>query len=108
MKVKDPEVRAFIEKCIAKVSDRLSARELLMDPFLNSDGNNESVGRSIRTNPHVAGNLCGILLSLLSFPGFDTLNMQVKIVIILIMVNNLKTLGLKAAGTSQCRATEKI
>lgn len=55
MKVKDPEVRAFIEKCIAKVSDRLSARELLMDPFLNSDGNNESVGRSIRTNPHVAG-----------------------------------------------------
>ncbi|KAK1373876.1 Non-specific serine/threonine protein kinase [Heracleum sosnowskyi] len=55
VKVKDPEVRAFIEKCIAKVSDRLSARELLMDPFLHSDGNNESVGRSIQTNPHVAG-----------------------------------------------------
>lgn len=35
-KVKDPEVRTFIEKCIAKVSDRLSARELLMDPFLLS------------------------------------------------------------------------
>lgn len=52
MKVKDPEVRAFIEKCIAKVSDRLSAKELLMDPFLYSDGSNESVGRSIRTNPH--------------------------------------------------------
>ncbi|KAL8091595.1 hypothetical protein AgCh_034010 [Apium graveolens] len=55
VKVKDPEVRAFIEKCIAKVSDRLSARELLMDPFLHSDGNNESVGRSIQTNPYVAG-----------------------------------------------------
>ncbi|KAL8547634.1 hypothetical protein ACS0TY_007093 [Phlomoides rotata] len=35
-KVKDPEVRTFIEKCIAKVSDRLSAGELLMDPFLQS------------------------------------------------------------------------
>ncbi|KAL6549476.1 Serine/threonine-protein kinase wnk3 [Orobanche hederae] len=36
-KVKNPEVRAFIEKCIAKVSDRLPAKELLMDPFLQSD-----------------------------------------------------------------------
>ncbi|KAK1364446.1 hypothetical protein POM88_040007 [Heracleum sosnowskyi] len=54
VKVKDPEVRAFIEKCIAKVSDRLSARELLMDLFLHSDGNNESLGRSIQTNPHAA------------------------------------------------------
>lgn len=65
--MKDPEVRAFIEKCIAKVSDRLSARELLMDPFLHSDGTNESVGRSVRTNPHVAGNFSLMLLSLLPF-----------------------------------------
>ncbi|KAG8388544.1 hypothetical protein BUALT_Bualt02G0136500 [Buddleja alternifolia] len=36
-KVKDPGVRKFIEKCISKVSDRLSAKELLMDPFLQSD-----------------------------------------------------------------------
>ncbi|XP_047314444.1 probable serine/threonine-protein kinase WNK3 [Impatiens glandulifera] len=36
-KVKDPEVRSFIEKCIAKVSDRLPAKELLLDPFLLSD-----------------------------------------------------------------------
>ncbi|CAH1429021.1 unnamed protein product [Lactuca virosa] len=36
-KVKDPEVKSFIEKCIAKQSDRLSAKELLMDPFLRDE-----------------------------------------------------------------------
>ncbi|CAH9099602.1 unnamed protein product [Cuscuta europaea] len=36
-KVTDPEVRRFIEKCLAAVSDRLSARELLDDPFLQVD-----------------------------------------------------------------------
>ncbi|PWA61352.1 serine/threonine-protein kinase [Artemisia annua] len=36
-KVKDPEVRSFVEKCIAKASDRLSAKELLMDPFLHDE-----------------------------------------------------------------------
>ncbi|KAL0341580.1 UNVERIFIED_CONTAM: putative serine/threonine-protein kinase WNK2 [Sesamum calycinum] len=45
-KVKDPRVRAFIEKCIAKVSDRLSAKELLMDPFLQSDEDSGSIGCS--------------------------------------------------------------
>lgn len=44
-KVKDPEVREFIEKCIAKVSDRLSAKELLLDPFLRSDDDGGSIGR---------------------------------------------------------------
>ncbi|XP_059437322.1 probable serine/threonine-protein kinase WNK9 isoform X1 [Corylus avellana] len=33
-KVKDPEVRQFVEKCLATVSLRLSARELLDDAFL--------------------------------------------------------------------------
>ncbi|XP_010251036.1 PREDICTED: probable serine/threonine-protein kinase WNK3 isoform X2 [Nelumbo nucifera] len=51
-KVKDPGVRSFIEKCIADVSERLPARELLMDPFLQSDGENEKVGCFIRTNPN--------------------------------------------------------
>ncbi|XP_048225727.1 serine/threonine-protein kinase WNK1 isoform X2 [Ricinus communis] len=36
-KVKDPEVRQFVEKCLATVSLRLSARELLNDPFLQMD-----------------------------------------------------------------------
>lgn len=37
-KVKDLEVRYFVEKCLATVSTRLSARELLNDPFLQIDG----------------------------------------------------------------------
>lgn len=50
-KVKDPEVRLFIEKCIAKASDRLTAKELLMDHFLRSD-EDESVSRSVRHGSH--------------------------------------------------------
>ncbi|CAI9778909.1 unnamed protein product [Fraxinus pennsylvanica] len=36
-KVRDPEVRQFVEKCLAMASHRLSARELLDDPFLQMD-----------------------------------------------------------------------
>ncbi|XP_077254123.1 with no lysine (K) kinase 1 isoform X2 [Tasmannia lanceolata] len=36
-KVQDPEVRQFVEKCLATVSRRLPARELLKDPFLQID-----------------------------------------------------------------------
>ncbi|CAI9776819.1 unnamed protein product [Fraxinus pennsylvanica] len=36
-KVEDPEVRQFVEKCLATVADRLSAMELLNDPFLQID-----------------------------------------------------------------------
>ncbi|XP_020595451.1 LOW QUALITY PROTEIN: probable serine/threonine-protein kinase WNK9 [Phalaenopsis equestris] len=36
-KVRNPEVRKFVEKCIAKVSERSSAKELLNDPFLQID-----------------------------------------------------------------------
>ncbi|KAL2496866.1 Serine/threonine-protein kinase WNK1 [Forsythia ovata] len=36
-KVKDSEVRQFVEKCLATVSQRLSAKELLDDPFLQID-----------------------------------------------------------------------
>ncbi|KAA0062593.1 putative serine/threonine-protein kinase WNK9 isoform X1 [Cucumis melo var. makuwa] len=36
-KVKDPSMRQFVEKCLAPVSCRLSARELLSDPFLEID-----------------------------------------------------------------------
>ncbi|KAK6123560.1 hypothetical protein DH2020_042708 [Rehmannia glutinosa] len=49
-KVKDPAVRTFIEKCIAKVSDRLSAKDLLMDPFLQSDEDSGSIDHSLQ--PH--------------------------------------------------------
>ncbi|XP_042465542.1 probable serine/threonine-protein kinase WNK9 [Zingiber officinale] len=36
-RVKDPEIRVFVEKCLATASERLSARELLDDPFLQID-----------------------------------------------------------------------
>ena len=36
--MKDPEVRGFVKKCLATVSLRLNARELLDDPFLQVDG----------------------------------------------------------------------
>lgn len=45
-KVKNPGVKEFIEKCIAEVSERLSAKELLMDPFLTSDDDSGSFARS--------------------------------------------------------------
>lgn len=35
--MKDPEVREFVEKCLTTASRRLSARELLNDPFLQID-----------------------------------------------------------------------
>lgn len=37
-KVKDPEVKSFIEKCLVPASQRLSAKELLTDPFLQVNG----------------------------------------------------------------------
>ncbi|KAG7625741.1 putative serine/threonine-protein kinase WNK6 WNK-NRBP family [Arabidopsis thaliana] len=37
-RVKDPEVKQFIEKCLLPASERLSAKELLLDPFLQLNG----------------------------------------------------------------------
>lgn len=54
-KVKDSEVKKFIEKCIAKVADRLSARELLVDPFLQPDEDSGSIGRSLQPQSSNAG-----------------------------------------------------
>ncbi|EOY22263.1 No lysine kinase 3 isoform 1 [Theobroma cacao] len=53
-KVTDPGVKLFIEKCIAKVSERLPAKELLGDPFLQSDEENGSVGCSLRPKAHTS------------------------------------------------------
>ncbi|XP_027773437.1 probable serine/threonine-protein kinase WNK3 isoform X1 [Solanum pennellii] len=55
-KVKDPRVKAFIEKCIAKASERLPAKKLLVDPFLLSDEDSGNVGRSLSINSGHAGN----------------------------------------------------
>ncbi|XP_062097011.1 probable serine/threonine-protein kinase WNK6 isoform X2 [Humulus lupulus] len=37
-KVIDPSMKLFIEKCIVPASERLSAKELLVDPFLQGNG----------------------------------------------------------------------
>ncbi|KAF6137125.1 hypothetical protein GIB67_030889 [Kingdonia uniflora] len=51
-KVKVPEVREFIEKCIAKASQRLPARELLLDHFLKWDESESVTDRSQRNSTH--------------------------------------------------------
>lgn len=42
--IKDLKARKFIEKCLANVSSRVSARELLHDPFLMSDEDDQLQG----------------------------------------------------------------
>lgn len=39
-KVTDPQVKLFIEKCLVPAAQRLSAEELLKDPFLQLNGSN--------------------------------------------------------------------
>ncbi|KAL9688843.1 hypothetical protein QQ045_033268 [Rhodiola kirilowii] len=46
-RIKDEEARCFVGKCLKEVSKRLSAEELLLDPFLASDG--ASVPTTLRT-----------------------------------------------------------
>lgn len=41
-KVKDMEVKQFIEKCIAPAAQRLPAKELLKDPFLETNGSSKN------------------------------------------------------------------
>uniref|UniRef100_A0A0D9WBW0 non-specific serine/threonine protein kinase n=1 Tax=Leersia perrieri TaxID=77586 RepID=A0A0D9WBW0_9ORYZ len=53
-KIEDPEVRFFIEKCIAKASHRLSAQELLMDPFLR-DVDGEKIFYPLQSNMKASG-----------------------------------------------------
>ncbi|KAH0722173.1 hypothetical protein KY285_004795 [Solanum tuberosum] len=47
-KVTDAEVKAFIEKCLVAASERLSARDLLKDPFLQFENLEESVDNQIQ------------------------------------------------------------
>ncbi|XP_062094721.1 probable serine/threonine-protein kinase WNK5 isoform X2 [Humulus lupulus] len=43
-RIEDPEAKQFVAKCLANVSKRLPARELLLDPFLacHDDNNNDN------------------------------------------------------------------
>ncbi|XWS76845.1 hypothetical protein CRYUN_Cryun01aG0212700 [Craigia yunnanensis] len=42
-KVVDPQIKEFIEKCLVPASERLSAKELLEDPFLNVENPKEPI-----------------------------------------------------------------
>lgn len=48
LKVKDPQVKEFIEKCLVPVSQRLSAEELLKDPFLSLESKKEAVCKPVK------------------------------------------------------------
>ncbi|KAK3154883.1 hypothetical protein QOZ80_2BG0196200 [Eleusine coracana subsp. coracana] len=39
-RIADPQVKQFIDKCLAPASERLSAKELLQDPFISPDNTN--------------------------------------------------------------------
>ena len=41
-KIKDPQTRAFIEKCLVAAPQRFSAKVILLDPLLQYDGCKES------------------------------------------------------------------
>ncbi|KAK4787565.1 hypothetical protein SAY86_011398 [Trapa natans] len=46
--VSDPQLRAFIEKCLVPASERLSAKELLADPFLQIGSPKELAGDTLQ------------------------------------------------------------
>ncbi|XP_058743856.1 probable serine/threonine-protein kinase WNK4 isoform X2 [Vicia villosa] len=48
-KVSDPEIKEFIEKCLVPASERLSAEELLKDPFLQIESPKDPFLPSIKT-----------------------------------------------------------
>lgn len=53
-KIEDPEVKFFIEKCITQASERLSAEELLVDPFL-LDVDDERIFYPVQSNTNTSG-----------------------------------------------------
>ncbi|XP_062186873.1 probable serine/threonine-protein kinase WNK1 isoform X2 [Phragmites australis] len=64
-KLKDPMVRQFVEKCLATASQRLSARELLEDPFLqgddmafSSEGGDYNLTNNYLQQPSYLGHAC--------------------------------------------------
>ncbi|GAB2231187.1 hypothetical protein Droror1_Dr00027476 [Drosera rotundifolia] len=52
-KVQDLQVKKFIEKCLVPASDRLSAKELLKDPFLLSDNPHEISRDPVQMPDHI-------------------------------------------------------
>ncbi|KAF8379761.1 hypothetical protein HHK36_029210 [Tetracentron sinense] len=59
-KVNDPQVKQFIEKCLVPASMRVAAKELLKDPFLQSDNPKELIRDPLQ--------LPSLLPKLMNFP----------------------------------------
>ncbi|XP_043714120.1 probable serine/threonine-protein kinase WNK6 [Telopea speciosissima] len=58
-KVKDPEVKRFIEKCLVPAEERLSAKVLLKDPFLQTpDGMCDFPVSCFSSNPEMKNFIC--------------------------------------------------
>ncbi|CAA6667978.1 unnamed protein product [Spirodela intermedia] len=77
----NPEVRRFIEKCIASASERLPAGDLLSDPFLRSDGEDERATGEFELDSDLIGTdqtITGSLLLLLSLDVLMELESSVR------------------------------
>lgn len=61
-KIKDPDMKTFIEKCLVPAAQRLSAKELLMDPFIQVNGSGKSrpfpLPDIVMPKPGVFGDRC--------------------------------------------------
>ncbi|XP_020600134.1 probable serine/threonine-protein kinase WNK4 isoform X2 [Phalaenopsis equestris] len=53
-KISDTQISQFIEKCLVHVSERLSAKELLKDPFLQCDNSSEFAHTPIQLTAEVS------------------------------------------------------
>ncbi|GAU47190.1 hypothetical protein TSUD_350550 [Trifolium subterraneum] len=56
-KVSDPQIKAFIEKCLVPASERLSAEELLNDPFLQIESQMSPIKTRRATNTSRSGSM---------------------------------------------------
>ncbi|KAK2650028.1 hypothetical protein Ddye_017517 [Dipteronia dyeriana] len=68
-KVSDPQIKEFIEKCLVPVSERLSAKDLLKDPFLQVENPKEPMRVPLQL-PHQN-------LKVLDFPKPGPLSMDI-------------------------------
>ncbi|XP_031099022.1 probable serine/threonine-protein kinase WNK10 isoform X1 [Ipomoea triloba] len=68
-KVKDPEVKQFIEKCLVPASKRLSAAELLKDPFLSWTNSSELQSDVMQNSNHMSKPI--------TLTKFDSLSMEI-------------------------------
>ncbi|KAL6004431.1 hypothetical protein ACLOJK_004984 [Asimina triloba] len=68
-KVQDPQIRHFIEKCLVPAPERLPAKELLKDPFLESNNPKETLRDPVQLPSAVPKSL--------NFPKSGPLSMEI-------------------------------